>query len=80
MPGLETKGNVPALDLSGPVALTFPASPIVPADEVGLVLKLRESPREDAVLDESACQWPISFMSRENFKKGEYLFKIGEHG
>src|SRR5262245_5579306 len=31
-----------------------------------------------AYRDESGFQWPISFMSRENFNKGEYLFKAGD--
>src|SRR2546426_6942013 len=78
MPGLETRGNVPAIELPGAVALTLPAPPDAGADETHLVLKLPESPREKAA-DASQCQWPISFMSRENFKKGEYLFKIGDH-
>ena len=77
MPGLENRGNVPVIELPGAVALTLPAPPDVGADEARLVLKLPESPRENAV-DESGRQWPIAFMSRENFKKGEYLFKMFE--
>ena len=77
MLGLENRGNVPVIELPGAVALTLPAPPDVGADEARLVLKLPESPRENAV-DESGRQWPIAFMSRENFKKGEYLFKMGD--
>jgi sigma-B regulation protein RsbU (phosphoserine phosphatase) len=29
-------------------------------------------------VDEGACPWPLSFMTRETFKKGEYLFKLGD--
>src|SRR5437879_6362444 len=78
MPGLENRGNVPAIELPGAVALTLPASPDVGTDDARLVLKLPESPREIAAVDENGRQWPISFMSRENFKKGEYLFKMGD--
>src|SRR5262249_5114061 len=34
------------------------------------------SPQEG--IDESGFQWPISFMSREDFRQGEYLFKAGD--
>ena len=78
MPGLETRGNAPAIELPRAVALTLPAPPDAPADEAGLVLKLPEPHRENAAGDASACQWPIAFMSRENFRKGEYLFRMGD--
>jgi len=78
MPGLETRGNAPAIELPRAVALTLPAPPDAPADEAGLVLKLPEPHRENAAEDASACQWPIAFMSRENFRKGEYLFRMGD--
>jgi len=29
-------------------------------------------------VDETGFEWPIAFMRREQFKKGEYLFKAGE--
>src|SRR5215471_1138555 len=29
-------------------------------------------------VDESGFEWPLAFMRREQFKKGEYLFKTGE--
>src|SRR5262245_20554070 len=74
MAGLDTSGNVAPSELPGVVALTLPSPP----DEVRLVIKPPERPREDAPVDAKACQWPLSFMSRENFKKGEYLFKIGD--
>src|SRR5437899_3379936 len=78
MPGLETRGNVPVSELPGAVALTLPAPPEVEADEAGLVVKIPETPRENPAEDARACQWPIAFMSRESFKKGEYLFKMGD--
>ena len=73
MPGLDAGGKVPVIELPGVVALTLPG-----ADEARLVLKPRETPRANTGVDESGCPWPLSFMSRENFKKGEYLFKIGD--
>jgi serine phosphatase RsbU (regulator of sigma subunit)/anti-sigma regulatory factor (Ser/Thr protein kinase) len=27
----------------------------------------------------SSCRWPVSFMKKETFKKGEYLFKAGDN-
>ena len=60
------------------VALTLPVSPGLGADEARLAFQPPGSAREATAVEESACQWPISFMSRENFKKGEYLFKIGD--
>jgi sigma-B regulation protein RsbU (phosphoserine phosphatase) len=29
-------------------------------------------------VDESGFQWPVAFMSRENFRQGEYLFRKGD--
>src|SRR5436190_11906032 len=29
-------------------------------------------------VDESGFEWPLAFMRREEFKKGEYLFKAGD--
>src|SRR5437762_198945 len=78
MLGLETGGNVPATELSKVVALSLPTPPDLEADEVRLEVKPRESPMGEAGMGASASQWPISFMSHENFKKGEYLFKLGD--
>jgi len=58
--------------------LTLPTPPSVEADEVRLLAKLPQIPRDEAGVGASAVQWPISFMSREHFKKGEYLFKMGD--
>jgi hypothetical protein len=33
---------------------------------------------EASGVDETGFQWPLSFMSRESFRRGEYLFKVGE--
>jgi phosphoserine phosphatase RsbU/P len=35
-------------------------------------------PERAVGLDEQGFQWPIAFMCREDFRKGEYLFKIGD--
>jgi sigma-B regulation protein RsbU (phosphoserine phosphatase) len=35
-------------------------------------------PSPEAGVDESGFQWPISFMSREDFHQGEYLFRVGD--
>lgn len=32
----------------------------------------------EAGVDENGFQWPISFMRREDFRQGEYLFRIGD--
>src|SRR3954454_12687288 len=78
MPGLETRGNVPVIELPGAVALTLPVPPDAPPEEARLVVKIPEPVREIAAVDPNACQWPIAFMARENFRKGEYLFKMGD--
>jgi serine phosphatase RsbU (regulator of sigma subunit) len=78
MPGLETRRDASAIELSAAVALTLPAPASQQIEDTRLLVKPPESPRADAGLDKSASQWPIAFMSREHFKKGEYLFKIGD--
>jgi len=35
-------------------------------------------PAPEAGVDENGFQWPISFMCRQEFKKGEYLFRAGD--
>src|SRR5439155_4280700 len=78
MPGLDIRENVPATESSGAVALTLPPASSLGIDGVRVLAKPPEGPVGRAGVDESACQWPISFMCREDFKKGEYLFKIGD--
>lgn len=35
-------------------------------------------PSPEAGVDENGFQWPISFMSREDFRRGEFLFRVGD--
>jgi sigma-B regulation protein RsbU (phosphoserine phosphatase) len=37
-----------------------------------------QSPKAAVAVDESGFEWPLSFMRREQFKKGQYLFKAGD--
>jgi serine phosphatase RsbU (regulator of sigma subunit) len=58
------------------VALTIPASSGIGTEMDGMVMEQQAGFwREEGT---EACQWPISYMSRESFKKGEYLFKAGD--
>ncbi len=80
MPGLELRKDapVPAPDLPGAIALTLPAPSGLAGDVVRKVVKLPQPLERDMGAAESACQWPIEFMSRETFRKGEQLFKLGD--
>src|SRR5215471_8110669 len=77
MPGLELRKSVPGSEPAESVALTLPA-PSIESDAVRKVVRPPEIPERTAAVDENACQWPIAFMSRESFQKGEYLFKLGD--
>src|SRR5262249_37104313 len=77
MPGLEITGKVPAIEPPEVVALTLPSSPLE-VDEARLELKAPERSPEDTSKLQHGCHWPLSMMRREKFKKGEYLFKIGD--
>jgi serine phosphatase RsbU (regulator of sigma subunit)/anti-sigma regulatory factor (Ser/Thr protein kinase) len=35
--------------------------------------------KESAPKAGTSCRWPVSFMKKETFKKGEYLFKAGDN-
>src|SRR6266481_5220863 len=78
MPGLEFKENVPATESSGAVALSIPAASGLATESTLPPVQPPQSLVEEAGDDEGACQWPVSLMRREDFKKGEYLFKIGD--
>ena len=77
MAGLDLSANAPTTVASAAIALSIPVPSHFGAEAEGLAAK-----RLDASLgagaDEGMCQWPISFMCREDFRKGEFLFKIGE--
>ena len=78
MPGLDLRENIPGRDLPETVALTLRAPSTVESEAVRRVAKPPEMPERAQAVDETACHWPISFMSLECFKKGEYLFKLGD--
>ncbi len=75
---MELRENVPATVSSEAIGLTTPASSSLGTEGVRLVMKPPDASAGEAGVDEGACQWPISLMCRENFRKGEYLFKVGD--
>jgi len=78
MPGLEVRKGAPAPESPEAIALTLPAPSGLESDVARLVARPAKAMEVEALAVESTCPWPISFMRRENFRKGECLFKLGD--
>src|SRR5947209_13755258 len=78
MPGLELRKGVIVPESPQTVALTLPAPSSSEGDAARVVAKPAKATEVEAGAGVTACPWPISFMRRENFKKGECLFKLGD--
>ena len=78
MPGLDVRKGATAPESPEAIALTLPAPSSLESDVARLVARPAKAMEVEAGVGESACPWPISFMRRENFRKGDCLFKLGD--
>src|SRR5215475_1275821 len=78
MPGLELRKGAPAPESPEAIALTLPSPSSLEGDAARVVAKPPIATEVEAGVDARICPWPVSFLRRENFKKGDYLFKLGD--